>query len=275
MVNGNRRCVFACGAFFSLALCSQCFGQGDVTKPAFEVASVKPFTPDPNIPITQRRMVAAMSRSVTDSGLDLRDITLAELVAYAYRVKLPAVTGPGWILTDKFEIQAKYSEGLSKDRAPEVMQALLIERFGLVSRVETKRNRVYALIAAASGAKLRPPSAGAPSYGSMTSAKCGGYLCRNVSMKQLADRLSEASTATRTGIDRRIIDATGLTGRFDFDLKFSWQAILPGMQPLDDSCQGGGSIFTALKTVGLNLEPRQVDEGAVVIQSAKRTPTQN
>jgi uncharacterized protein (TIGR03435 family) len=48
----------------------------------------------------------------------------------------------------RFEISAKLPSGASTDLIPEMLRALLVERFKLEVRHEMKEHNVYALIAA-------------------------------------------------------------------------------------------------------------------------------
>jgi uncharacterized protein (TIGR03435 family) len=50
---------------------------------------------------------------------------------------MPAI-GPDWLISDKFDIVAKLPAGSSKEEAMQMMQNLLVERFGLVAHVESK-----------------------------------------------------------------------------------------------------------------------------------------
>ncbi len=51
----------------------------------------------------------------------------------------------------RFEIQAKIPDGVSEDKVPEMLQALLAERFKLVIHRDKKELPVYALIVGKNG----------------------------------------------------------------------------------------------------------------------------
>jgi uncharacterized protein (TIGR03435 family) len=84
-------------------------------------------------------------------------------------------------------------------------------------------------------------------------------------LQQLAEALSNAS---QTGVDRPVIDHTGLAGMFGFTLMFS---------PLNTEPQVArdASIYTALREqLGLKLEPARGPVELLVIDSVEQ-PTPN
>jgi uncharacterized protein (TIGR03435 family) len=64
----------------------------------------------------------------------------------AYRLKLYQISGPDWIGTDRFDVAATLPEGSLPAQAPDMMQALLEERFQLRFHRESKEFPVYALV---------------------------------------------------------------------------------------------------------------------------------
>ena len=69
---------------------------------------------------------------------------------------------------------------------------------------------------------------------------------------------------------RHLIDKTGLTGRYDFDLHWT-----PDDTPADSPLAGGPSIFTAVQEqLGLKLESAKAPVEVLVIDSAQ-PPTPN
>ena len=69
---------------------------------------------------------------------------------------------------------------------------------------------------------------------------------------------------------RYLIDKTGLTGRYDFELHWT-----PDNTPTDSPLAGGPSIFTAVQEqLGLKLESAKAAVDILVIDSAK-PPTPN
>ena len=85
--------------------------------------------------------------------------------------------------------------------------------------------------------------------------------------------LDEFSKWLNLGLDRVVIDETGITGKFDFHLDFASDDTTPGLVP-----GGGGpgdptgpSIFTAVQEqLGLKLVPAKGPGEFLVIDSIER-----
>jgi uncharacterized protein (TIGR03435 family) len=104
-------------------------------KPAFEVVSIKPVGPfqiSPEFRISGNHFDCAMS--------------LEGLITTAWQIKTYQITGPDWLNSQRFGINATLPEGSSKDQVPEMLQALLKDRFKLKSHFEKKSQSVYALV---------------------------------------------------------------------------------------------------------------------------------
>ncbi len=131
--------------------------------PEFEVASVKLAPPIEPQKIMSGQMHVGMS--IDAARVDIGSLSLAELIRVAYRMKSYQVTGPDWLPGQRFNIVAKIPEGVSKDKVPEMLQALLADRFKLTAHRETKEHQAYALIVGKNGPKLKeaaPEAAPAP-----------------------------------------------------------------------------------------------------------------
>ncbi len=67
-----------------------------------------------------------------DAGrVDIGFLSLADLMQAAFKVKLHQLSGPDWMAAQRFDILAKIPEGATKDDVPQMLQALLAERFKL------------------------------------------------------------------------------------------------------------------------------------------------
>jgi uncharacterized protein (TIGR03435 family) len=78
--------------------------------------------------------------------------------------------------------------------------------------------------------------------------------------------LSLANTLVRL-VGRPVVDQTGLTGRYDFDLEY--------LRDESTASEFGVSLFTSLQRVGLRLEARKLPLDAIVVDSAEKTPVEN
>ena len=107
---------------------------------AFEVASIKPAEP-----LSVERMMAGqqhISVNVDAARVDFSDVSLAELIRAAYRVKLYQISGPDWMTTSRFDVVAKLPEGAKSDQVPEMLRTLLEERFHLALHSSRDRKSV-------------------------------------------------------------------------------------------------------------------------------------
>jgi len=256
--------------------------------PAFEVASVRPSTTGANAP------VGASFRNQPGHFV-ANGATLIDLIAWAHNVRHFQIDGvDDWMRTVKFEIEARYpvTDTIARREVGNMLHALLRERFALVSRVESQESPLYALRvvnARRLGEHLRPSTMNCgraldgrgvldPSPLPAASADCqptqsfsagpaGAQIRigqRGIGMEHLASTLTQLE-------ERVVVDGTGLTGRYDFDLTYSPPTTL---YITSDGAQRapqveGMSLNTALREqLGLRLEATRGQAPVVRIQSA-------
>lgn len=149
------------------------FGQVPAAAPAFEVASIKPAAPLDPTKIMSGKMHIGVN--IDGARVDIGNFTLMDLVAFAYTVKAYQISGLDWMGAERFDVLAKLPEGASKDQVPEMLQALLAERFKLKLHRESKDHAMYALVVGKNGPKLKesPPDADTPSVDSAPPAGPG------------------------------------------------------------------------------------------------------
>jgi uncharacterized protein (TIGR03435 family) len=141
-------------AFFTFLLVARvAFAQTVEAPLAFEVASIKPSAPLDMAAV--RSGSAHVGTKIGAAGVDIGTASLLRLICTAYGVKPYQVSGPDWLKTTMYDIQAKIPDGMRADKIPEMLQTLLIERFGLKIRHESKDQPVYALVVANGGSKLK------------------------------------------------------------------------------------------------------------------------
>ena len=258
---------------------------------SFEVVSIKPAAPS--------AMNQIQMRQSSDPGMvRYSNFALRDLIRIAFRVKDFQVEGPEWMDSTRFEFQGKLPAGASEDQAPEMLQAALAERFKLAVHRETKDHAIFALVAAKGGPKLKtaenpvpdgavPGRGGRGGRGSMRVEvdESGAHLkASSVTLAGLAEMLSRFS-------ERPIVDMSGITGQYDFDLVLSPEAlqaarggartIAPaaeggaGRGPADAASSGPGTIHEAVQKYGLRLEARKAPMEMVVVDHVEKTPTEN
>jgi uncharacterized protein (TIGR03435 family) len=121
------------------------------TRPAFEVASVKPAEP---ITAVMGKVAMRMGMTMDGGRVDINMLSLADLISRAYRLKSYQVSGPDWMSSERYEIHAKLPEGASQDQVPEMLQTLLEERFKIALHRDNKEHAVYALVVGKGGPKM-------------------------------------------------------------------------------------------------------------------------
>jgi uncharacterized protein (TIGR03435 family) len=211
-------------------------------------------------------------------------VTLTDLIAKAYGIDHPRISGgPPWVLSDHFEVIATLPQNTLSDRIPLMLQALLAERFRLVVRRDSRITRIYALVPAKGGPKLKPsrtedsaspgrnptPISSAPILMRPNGAFgicCGKAQLNRVSMEGFAVLLSAES-------DRPVRDETGIQGVYDISLDWTPEAAAPqpGRDTVEAPSPTGPSIHTAVQEqLGLRLEPRSVPLEYLVIEHVEK-----
>jgi uncharacterized protein (TIGR03435 family) len=251
--------------------------------PAFEVASVKRNTSGP---FGLQRVNIQPGDRVT-----VTNVPLLIIIQAAFRLGGPQIQGgPGWINTERFDITAKADAPTSAEQLHAMLRTLLADRFKLAVHTEERNAPIYALvllrrdgklgpnlrIAEADCATLRAAAQGGQPPGSNNSP-CGFVsqpnrtAMRGVTMDQLAGQLSRATNGVK------VVNKTGLSGFFDFDITWTPDASrgtfdrarFPSVDP------DGPSIFTAVQEqLGLKLES-QKGEGEVLVIDRVDHPTED
>ena len=124
----------------------------------FDVASVR-SSPPPDMAKMMADLQAGKrpeSVHIDGSRATFTYMSLKHLIAYAYKLRLYEISGPDWLLNDRFEIAARLPDGATKDDVPEMLRALLEDRFHLAAHTEMQEQPVLALVAGKNGPKLQP-----------------------------------------------------------------------------------------------------------------------
>jgi uncharacterized protein (TIGR03435 family) len=128
------------------------------TKPAFEVATIKPSPPMDPAKIAAALQAGGkmpVGANVEFLRAEYLYLDLRSLLSYAYGVKPYQITGPDWMATERFDIVAKMPEGSKKADAPKMLQTLLEERFKLTTHRASAEHPVLALVVGKGGPKLK------------------------------------------------------------------------------------------------------------------------
>jgi uncharacterized protein (TIGR03435 family) len=225
----------------------------------FETASVRPSKSD-------YRGVRFTPDGVVATGVPLKFIIRA---AYNEWHDQRWFGAPTWLDSTAYDIEAKFDpagfKDLTDDQRRAMLQALLADRFKLVLHHETREVPEYALLVAKGGPKLRVADASKYLVDDKNQPYCRAGLTnfRQCTMAEFAN------DAAIVGIDRIVVDQTGLTGRYDFELFYTRQS---AAEPAPDASP---DIFDALpEQLGLRLVPIKGPVPVLVIDHIER-PSEN
>ncbi len=128
------------------------------TKPTFEVASIKPTALEMTKLMAQVQSgdMPRVGARVDGARAEYIFMPLKDLMVIAYSVKPYQITGPDWIVSERFDIIAKLPDGASKDDVPLMLRSLLEDRFKLAVHRESKEHPVLALVVGKGGPKMKP-----------------------------------------------------------------------------------------------------------------------
>lgn len=237
----------------------------------FEVAAIKPSPPNPG---------GRWIRMLSANEFAARNHALKTLIAAAYNLSPQAILGgPAWVDSDHYDIAARTPGGVRPDLNEQMsmLRKLLADRFQLAFHRDRREMRVYVLTVAKGGSKLKEstlsPDAspqGPPPLVFVVSPQLIRLPARYASMDEFASVLQRAT------LDLPVLDRTGLSGRYDFDLEFTPDDFVFGGslgKGSDDSTMPG--LFAALQQqLGLKLETTKGAVRALVIDHVER-PSMN
>ncbi len=164
---------------------------------AFEVATIKPAPPLTPDLIASGKLHAGMS--VDGARVDMGFFALSDLIRTAYKLKSYQLSGPDWLSAQRFDILGKMPEGATKEQVPEMLQALLADRFKLTSHRDTKEHSVYALVIAKTGLKMKEASPDVDTPPPATDDKKPGFTVGAGSNQMRVNPSADGKGATISG----------------------------------------------------------------------------
>lgn len=232
---------------------------------AFEVATVKPVEPD-----------AMSGRFIVMQGTNRfveKAYTLKLLIAAAYDLNPRTISGgPPWVSSDHYDIVAVTPGEVrpTHDEQMSMLRSLLADRFKLTFHREQKVFSIYSLELAKSGPKLKP-SGSHPDEPTVVGPGVV-YPQRVVLPGRNATMESFVSLLQRAILDRPVVDKTGLTGRYDFDLEWAPdETQFGGDLPPASAAATSPPLFEAIQQqLGLRLEATRGPVAALVVDTAER-----
>jgi bla regulator protein blaR1 len=272
--------------------------------PSFEVATIKPASPQPR------------PSSTSPAEVRISNVTARNLIEQAYGIPWTSAEnervlgGPAWLDTNRYDIvaripadlaeaQQKLSRDQQKQQISLMLQSLLAERFHLKLHFETRVLTVYALVVAKphpylvesaiqpQSAQPQPTGPESPAPISLPSKPEGlrhGILV-------LYNGQSAKMTARQASLDdlvhwfagysevggRPVVNQTGRTGLYDFTLRWTRQSLAATPQPAssDAADTDAPPLFTALPDqLGLRFNTTKAPVEVILIDHTD-PPTDN
>jgi uncharacterized protein (TIGR03435 family) len=281
----------------------------DAQSAGFEVASIKPSNPNPSGPLGATPMVLPALGRLTAMNVTLRMLVMAAYQKQPFQI----VGGPEWQNSNKFDINAKAEDAsLTTDQMLGLLQTLLADRFKLKVHTETRDVPIYALVVARSdgklGNKLKPSTENCPDFKvqqqqQLEAIAKGGIAALaammpkpgetrpcaiapipptpgsagSIGMKASGQALSTLTLMLTQVTGRPVVDQTGLSGLYDFELVIDLQTLLRvaseaglPVPPLPPNLPEGPSLMTHLQEeLGLKLDSQRGPGEVLVIDSAE------
>jgi uncharacterized protein (TIGR03435 family) len=280
--------------------------------PEFEVASVRPA--EPPTPGRQFNFSGSSGGPGTrDPGTyTCRNCPLTVLATQAYDRKRFELAADHWMEEARYDVTAKVPAGTTKEQFRLMLQRLLAERFKLTTHHESKEMDAFELVIGKNGPRLKespkesvedaaaagppppppPPGplpkdkdghpivpAGATIFETTNGVPWAHLNAKKETMDSFVGRVS-------TFLRQPVFDATGLKGKYDFEL--TWSPDLAGMgvpppppgaasePPPAPLAPDGPTLFGAIQSqLGLKLEARKRQVDVLVLDHAEKVPTAN
>jgi uncharacterized protein (TIGR03435 family) len=240
------------------------YGRGQSER--FEVASIRLHTGP---------LIVSGGIDISGSRVSIPASTVSELIASAYDLKDYQLEGVSeWMRSDRYDIVAEAAAGRvpTVEQAKRMLQALLAERFQLKLHSETREKPVYALVVGKNGSKLKENAAGSGVARFNRKGRDVEMVFTGAPIDSLINQFPRMP-----GIDRPVLDETGLRGKYDF--RFSLTDVQLGMRVEQNGIPAadaeGASVFTALQDqLGLKLEPRRAPISVFVVDRVEK-PSEN
>ena len=247
-----RRNSLFCAAAAALALVVTVGAQSS----SFEIASIKPSNANPTGPLGATPYVLPALGRLTTQNTTLRILVMAAYQKQPFQI----IGGPPWFNADKFDINAKATEGsLTTDQMLGLLKTLLADRFKLKLHTETRDVPIYALVLARSdgkmGGKMKASTDDCPDYkvqqqqqleaiakgglsalaaaaakpGETAPCSFGGVPQTTpgaIGLKARGQSIEILTLLLTQLTGRPVVDKTGLKGLYDYEFVIDLQTIL-------------------------------------------------
>jgi uncharacterized protein (TIGR03435 family) len=288
---------WATTAFAIYVLLGTPSGSADVqdAEAQFEAASIKPA--DPSLPGSR---MATQPGHVEITGMPIRMLLRNALQVQDYQI----IGVPDWVNSERVSIVAAIPQGTLPRAIPAMMANLLKDRFKLAMHRETREMPIYALVVAGRQGRLGPNlTATSPECQKEIAARLGdvagrpdgpgrsgppdfskgapcGFMTTTAGLSMGSGQSLQGLVPLLTNAaGRPVVDRTGLTGLYDFTLRWAFDPTqgagpLAGRSlgsPVAASDPDAPTLFTALQEqLGLKLDSQRAPMDVVVIDHIER-----
>ncbi len=272
----NVPCLHSAGIPVSKLLLSfaliASFSYGVAQQPAPPLAAYDAVTVKVN-----NGLAGDTSVNFDDTSFRAENVTLKHLLVVAYGIRPGLMFGlPAWASSIRFDVYAKVTDpdlkalhNLSREQHEAMLAVILVDRLHLKVHTESKMLPVYELVVAKDGPKLTPSAAPPPDAAS--SDPFGKMDVQNTYITATGVTLSQLAGNLSFPLDRTVLDKTGLTGRYDFRLR--WTADTGAADSA--AADAPPNLFTAIQEqLGLKLQPAKGPVETLVIDHVEQ-PAEN
>jgi uncharacterized protein (TIGR03435 family) len=239
--------------------------------PSSEVISVKPNLTDDT----------RSTRRALSAGVHLTNVTVERLLSYAFNVE-PALTqfafqgGSKSVLSSRFDVSIMADRSITPADEASLMQQVLVSRFGLLAHRQMMERPVYELRPVSTrrlGPSLKAATVDCSTFFAQRGTSGAAEEPRNGRNEPLctnaygfgpelriryASTMAELVRRIQGFVDRPIIEATGLQGSYEWEIRFALG------DARDDQST---SIYTAVsEQLGLTLRPTTAPFPVIVIE---------
>jgi uncharacterized protein (TIGR03435 family) len=247
-------------------------------------------------------------------------VGMYSLLMRAYDVEVDRIVAPSWVMENVgpnlYQVDATMAPGTTKAQYQAMMQRLLRERFHLQIHREKRNFPGYELVIAEGGPKLKEsapdPNGVALGVGNFPKRDAAGMfvlppgpqmytslgwevITVQARQKPIGDLVKVMGRMINQSLGEnpndwaspksRVTDRTGLTGTYDFTLRFACElcqfaaanGAMPAIPPGGGSVTSEPSIFVALqKQLGLKLNKiKDIPLDMIVVDRVEKVPTPN
>lgn len=220
--------------------------------PAYDVVTIRPSAPG-----------GRAGADTTSDSYTARSMTLKMLLEDAYGVRQQLISGiPRPLEEPRFDLQAKVVDpetirSLTDEQRPAMLLQVLQDRFRLKAHIEMKVLPVYNLVVLHGGPKFKDAT--------NESLNNADMEVRRRMLTATAQPMPALANILTALVNRTVLDQTGLTGSYDFTLRWT-----PDATEAATDVMSAPGIFAAVEDqLGLKLRPGKGPVKTLVVDEAE------